>query len=195
MQRPAARSKSSASGILMSLPAGAAIFSRAAPWVRQPMTRSPTFTVVTPGPTLSTVPANSAAGENGSGGLVWYLLAIINVSKKFSAAALMRTTASPGAATGSGTSASARSSGVPWRVQSSAFMAFSRGNKDQCRGSTMVYERRIAAFTLPTFAGNGLISSDSLWGRLNDRQYVPGRTDEHDRIISHAHCPDVGLPM
>jgi len=35
---------------------------------------------------LSTWPANSAAGENGIGGLVWYLPAIISVSKKLSAA-------------------------------------------------------------------------------------------------------------
>src|SRR6185437_13639171 len=86
------------------------------------MTRSPALTVLTSGPTLSTVPANSAAGENGSGGLVWYLLAMINVSKKFKAAALTRTTASPAAGTGSGISAIVRSSGVPWRVQSRAFM-------------------------------------------------------------------------
>src|SRR6478735_1940406 len=88
------------------------------------MTRSPIANFVTPPPRASTVPAHSAAGENGSGGLVWYLLAMISVSKKFNAAALMRTTASPGAATGSGTSANSRSSGVPWRVQSSAFMTF-----------------------------------------------------------------------
>ena len=33
------------------------------------------------------MPANSADGENGNAGLVWYLPAIISVSKKFSAAA------------------------------------------------------------------------------------------------------------
>ena len=40
-----------------------------------------------PAPTLSTSPANSAAGENGKAGLVWYLPAMISVSKKLSAAA------------------------------------------------------------------------------------------------------------
>ncbi len=42
---------------------------------------------MTPAPRLSTTPANSAAGENGKAGLVWYFPAMISVSKKFSAAA------------------------------------------------------------------------------------------------------------
>ena len=46
---------------------------------------------------LSTTPENSAAGENGNGGLCWYLPATISVSKKLSAAALIRTTAWPAA--------------------------------------------------------------------------------------------------
>ena len=50
---------------------------------------------VTPAPTLSTTPANSEAGENGKGGLNWYLPAMISVSKKLSAAALIATTTSP----------------------------------------------------------------------------------------------------
>ena len=78
---------------------------------------------VTPGPTLSTMPANSAPGENGKAGLYWYFPAMISVSKKLSAAASTRTTASPGPATGSGRSPSSRSSGVPARVQRMAFMA------------------------------------------------------------------------
>ena len=66
------------------------------------MTRSPAVKPVTPAPTLSTTPANSAAGENGKAGLCWYLPAMISVSKKFSAAASTRTTASPGAGAGFG---------------------------------------------------------------------------------------------
>ena len=52
---------------------------------------------VTPAPTLSTTPANSEAGENGNGGLNWYLPAMISVSKKLSAADLTATTTSPAA--------------------------------------------------------------------------------------------------
>ena len=66
------------------------------------MTRSPGENPATPAPTLSTSPANSAAGENGKAGLCWYLPAMIRVSKKFSAAALTRTTASPGPGDGVG---------------------------------------------------------------------------------------------
>ena len=66
------------------------------------MTRSPGENPATPAPTLSTSPANSAAGENGKAGLCWYLPAMISVSKKFSAAALTRTTASPGPGVGFG---------------------------------------------------------------------------------------------
>ena len=49
------------------------------------MTRSPIVTPVTPAPTLSTMPANSAPGENGKVGLYWYLPAMISRSKKLSA--------------------------------------------------------------------------------------------------------------
>src|SRR6201990_2280993 len=77
---------------------------------------------VTPVPTLSTTPAISAAGENGKGGLIWYLPWIIRMSKKFSAAALIAITASPGPATGSGMSASTRSSGWQYCEQRMAFM-------------------------------------------------------------------------
>src|SRR5580693_509657 len=78
----------------------------------------------TPGPALSTTRENSAAGENGNGGLCWYLPAMISVSKKLSAAALTRTTASPAAAFGGGMSASSSSLGGPKWVQRMAFMRF-----------------------------------------------------------------------
>ena len=38
-------------------------------------------------PVLSTTPATSPDGENGNSGFVWYFPRVINVSKKFSAAA------------------------------------------------------------------------------------------------------------
>src|SRR3982074_487211 len=87
-----------------------------------PPPRAPTCRSVTPAPTLSITPATSAAGENGNGGLIWYLPWIIRMSKKFSAAALMAITAWPGSATGSGTSVSTRSSGWQYCEQRMAFM-------------------------------------------------------------------------
>src|SRR5262249_42144609 len=81
---------------------------------------------VTPAPTLSTTPANSPPGENGKGGLVWYLPAMISVSKKFSPTAATLATTSPGPATGSGISASTRSSGGPKRWQRMAFTGRAR---------------------------------------------------------------------
>src|SRR5262249_44086840 len=90
---------------------------------------------VTPAPTLSTTPAISAAGENGKGGLIWYLPWIIRMSKKFSAAALIAITASPGPATGSGTSASTRSSGWQYCEQRMAFM--DAPGLRNCQGSFM----------------------------------------------------------
>src|SRR6266566_6818690 len=122
MKIPAARSKSRLSGIFTIELAGSAIFSRAPLWPQDAATRSPTFRSVTPLPTLSITPATSAAGENGNGGLIWYLPWIIKRSKKFSAADLIAITASPGPATGSGTSVSTRSSGPQYCVQRMAFM-------------------------------------------------------------------------
>src|SRR3954453_20727780 len=123
MMMPAARSKSRLLGIFTIDAAGSAIFSRAPLWPQEATTRSPTFTSVTPGPMLSITPETSAAGENGNGGLIWYLPWDIRSSKKFSAAALIAITASPGPATGSGTSASTRSSGWQYCEQRMAFMA------------------------------------------------------------------------
>src|SRR5690606_3552973 len=68
---------------------------------------------VTPSPTALTVPASSAPGENGSGGLNWYLSSMISVSKKFSAAAATETTTCPGPATGASTSSTTSVSGGP----------------------------------------------------------------------------------
>src|SRR5471030_1787728 len=122
MMIPAARSKSRLSGIFTMELAGSAIFSRAPLWPQDATTRSPTLRSVTPVPTLSITPATSAAGENGNGGLIWYLPWIINRSKKFNAADLIDITASLGPATGSGTSVSTRSSGPQYCEQRMAFM-------------------------------------------------------------------------
>src|SRR5262249_45935908 len=97
------------------------------------MTRSPGLNAVTPAPTFSTTPANSPPGENGKGGLVWYLPAMISVSKKFSPTAATLVTTSPGPATGAGISGSARSSGGPKRWQRVAFTGGARGLLERCR--------------------------------------------------------------
>src|SRR6201996_3145969 len=122
MMTPAARSKSSPSGIFTIELAGSAIFSRAPLWPQEAITRSPAFRPLTPEQMLSTMPATSAAGENGNGGLIWYLPWIISRSKKFSAADLMAITAWPGSAMGSGISASTRSSGPQYCEHRMAFM-------------------------------------------------------------------------
>src|SRR5580658_4116814 len=122
MMTPAARSKSSSAGILTMALVGNAIFSRAPLWPQEAMTRSPGFRSLTPLPTLSITPATSAAGENGNGGLIWYLPWIISRSKKFNAADFIAMTASLGPATGSGKSANTRSSGPQYCEQRIAFM-------------------------------------------------------------------------
>src|SRR6202451_4495592 len=122
MMMPAARSKSRLSGIFTIEFAGSAIFSRAPLCPQEAPTRSLSLRSVTPAPTLSITPATSAAGENGNGGLIWYLPWIIRRSKKFNAADLIAITASPGPATGSGISVSTRSSGPQYCEQRMAFM-------------------------------------------------------------------------
>src|SRR3982750_3308186 len=53
------------------------------------MTLSPGFTFFTSGPTSFTTPASSLPGENGNGGLNWYLFWMISTSGKFTLAACM----------------------------------------------------------------------------------------------------------
>ena len=68
------------------------------------ITRSPGFTRVTPSPTALTTPDSSLPGENGSGGFIWYLFWMIRTSGKFTLAACIDTTTSPGPGSGDGTS-------------------------------------------------------------------------------------------
>ena len=68
---------------------------------------------VTPGPTLSTVPANSAAGENGKAGLILIFAGDDQRVEEIQRGRSMRTTASPAPASGSAMSANSSSSGVP----------------------------------------------------------------------------------
>ena len=86
------------------------------------MTRSPTFTPPAPGPSASTSPATSPAGENGSSGFAWYLPRVISVSKKLSAAAFTAISASPGPGCGTAMSSTTRPAGPSRLLQSAAFM-------------------------------------------------------------------------
>src|SRR5688500_17537737 len=86
------------------------------------MTRSPGFRCVTPSPTSFTSPASSLPGENGGVGLNWYLFSMMRTSGKFTLAALIAITTSPGPACGDGTSSITSVSGGPYALQSSAFM-------------------------------------------------------------------------
>src|SRR3954469_20474999 len=86
------------------------------------MTRSPGRTLVTPAPTSFTTPASSLPGENGSGGLTWYLFWMMSTSGKLTLAAFTDTTTSPGPALSAGRSSSTSDSGGPNCLQRTAFM-------------------------------------------------------------------------
>ena len=75
--------------------ASTATFSASPPQPGDASTRSPTASASTPSPTALTVPATSAPGENGSGGLNWYMSWIIRTSGKFTAQASMSMTTWP----------------------------------------------------------------------------------------------------
>src|SRR3954467_11953930 len=87
------------------------------------MTLSPAFTFVTPAPTSFTTPASSLPGENGRGGLNWYLFWMMRTSGKLTLAALTATTTSPGPAFGEGNSSNVSVSGGPYCLQRTAFIA------------------------------------------------------------------------
>src|SRR3954471_18310060 len=87
------------------------------------MTLSPAFTFVTPAPTSFTTPASSLPGENGKGGLNWYLFWMMRTSGKLTLAALTATTTSPAPALGEGNSSNVSVSGGPYCLQRTAFIA------------------------------------------------------------------------
>ena len=86
------------------------------------MTRSPGFHTLTPEPTSFTTPASSLSGENGSGGLNWYLFWMMRTSGKLTLAAFTVTTTSPGPGVGAASSSITSASGGPYCLQSTAFM-------------------------------------------------------------------------
>jgi len=84
-----------------------------APCPVKAMTLSPGLNPVTPSPTSLMTPASSLPGENGSGGLNWYLFWMISTSGKFTLAALTVTTTSPAPGFGEGRSSITSDSGGP----------------------------------------------------------------------------------
>src|SRR5580693_3925588 len=105
---------------------------------------------------------------------------MISVSKKFSAAALTRTTASPGPACGSAMSASSSSSAVPKWVQRTAFMT---------PPAVLITELREAVWLveLQSFADAGILQ-----GAAQPREREPqARLYRADRQIGF--CRDGGV--
>src|SRR3954465_2842050 len=87
------------------------------------MTWAPLRQPLTSAPTSFTTPASSLPGENGSGGLNWYLFWMMRKSGKLTLAPLTETTTSPGPALGEGSSSTTSDSGGPYCLQSTAFIA------------------------------------------------------------------------
>src|SRR3954469_12863618 len=90
------------------------------------MTRSPGLKAVTPGPTSFTMPASSLPGENGSGGLNWYLFWMMSTSGKLTLAAFIEITTSPAPGFGEDNSSTTNDSGGPNCLQRTAFICVSR---------------------------------------------------------------------
>src|SRR3954452_17370825 len=111
------------SGTGMAEPALTATFSASPPKPVDASTRSPMLTPVTPSPSALTVPATSAPGEKGSGGLNWYMFWIIRTSGKLTAQACTSTTTCPAAGVGSSTSSNTSDSGGPNSLHRTAFTA------------------------------------------------------------------------
>src|SRR3970040_1712177 len=93
-----------------------------APKVVKAITLSPGFTFFTSAPISFTTPASSLPGENGSGGLYWYLFWMMSTSGKFTLAALTATTTSPRPGRGEGSSSKVSDSGAPYCLQTTVFI-------------------------------------------------------------------------
>src|SRR5688572_17823723 len=86
------------------------------------MTLSPGRNSSTPAPTSFTTPASSLPGENGSGGLNWYLFWMMSTSGKLTLAAFIVMTTSPSPGRGEGRFSKTKASGGPYCLQSTAFI-------------------------------------------------------------------------
>src|SRR4051794_10683802 len=115
------------------------------------MTRSPLRQPVTPAPTSFTTPASSLPGENGSGGLNWYLFWMIRKSGKLTLAAFTETTTSPAPGFGDGSSSTVSDSGGPNCLQRTAFIAI------ECPMPRLTTDDGIALHYEETGAGTPLL--------------------------------------
>src|SRR3954464_7237372 len=149
------------------------------------MTLSPAFTFVTPAPTSLTTPASSLPGENGSGGLNWYLFWMMRTSGKLTLAALTVSTTSPGPARGDGRSSTSSESGGPNCLQTTAFINI------ECHNA------RADSASLPGFTvrrkdpGNPRLQAARLaLGRDPDGPAQAGRSGAPRRLPPHAAAAD-----
>src|SRR3954464_13265596 len=124
------------------------------------MTRSPLCQPLTPAPTSFTTPASSLPGENGSGGLNWYLFWMMRKSGKLTLAAFTETTTSPGPGLGDGSSSTTSDSGGPYCLQSTAFIAI------ECHMPTVTTDDGVRLHYEETGRGTPLIFVHEFGGDL-----------------------------
>src|SRR5439155_24453684 len=158
-------------GIGTSRAASVTISSAYPPHGMSAMTRSPTFTLVTPSPTAATSPATSPPGVNGGSGLNWYLPAMISVSGKLTPHARTRTTACPAEARGDGSSSTTNCSGSPNVLQTTALMV-----------GTISVRQGLAKILRPTVFARQVQVDDQPARRL--RVAVLERLDAHHRAVT-----------
>src|SRR5437764_3776197 len=124
------------------------------------MTRSPARQPVTSAPTSLTTPASSLPGENGSGGLNWYLFWMMSTSGKLTLAAFTETTTSPGPGAGEGSSSITSASGGPYCLQRTAFIAI------ECHMPTLKTDDGVALHYEETGAGTAVVFVHEFGGDL-----------------------------
>src|SRR5437764_9105502 len=124
------------------------------------MTRSPARQPVTSAPTSLTTPASSLPGENGSGGLNWYLFWMMSTSGKLTLAAFTETTTSPAPGRGEGSSSIVSDSGGPYCLQRTAFMNI------ECHMPTITTDDGVGLHYEETGAGTPLVFLHEFGGDL-----------------------------
>src|SRR5436853_2687294 len=124
------------------------------------MTRSPLCQPLTSTPTSFTTPASSLPGENGSGGLNWYLFWMMRKSGKLTLAAFTDTTTSPAAAVGDGSSSNVSDSGGPYCLQTTAFIAI------ECHMPTITTDDGVRLYYEETGQGTPLVFVHEFGGDL-----------------------------
>src|SRR6266850_95543 len=153
-----------------------------APYVVNAMTRSPWRTFVTPAPTSFTTPASSLPGENGSGGLNWYLFWMMRKSGKLTLAAFTETTTSPGPGTGEGRSSITSDSGGPYCLQRTAFIAI------ECHMPKLTTDDGVALHYEETGTGTPLVFVHEFGG--DARSYPPSDVPEDWNRYSQERARD-----